>query len=570
MTGSLRARLMTAFALVALLPAALLAVAASALITRSFEDSARRRLDVALAAGLARIAELRSEAEARVASAAREDLAVPPASREEDRGIATQIAQRRGLAALEIVDSAGRVVSSHHWPAGFGLPARDLAFPDDPALRVATVADGFGAAQRLALMPSRPARWRGALVSMRGGPLLDADLVAGLGALMGVEAALYDAWRGRWIAASGGALGSWEAPAFGGSPARGEGTLADIPYRWAAGRAAPSLWLVVAAARTEEQALTRRVRRSTLAAGAMALAVALVAAAVLSSGIVRPVRELAAAARLMAAGQRATTRAIARRDELGDLARAFAELSADLDDSRTRLVQAERVAAWRELARRLAHELKNPLFPIQLSLETLRRAAESEQGPAGERPFRELFRESSETMLEALRSLRKIVEEFSEFARLPRPRFEPTDLNEVAAQVLALYRPRAGNVRLEQRLDPQLPRVPADRDLIARALGNLVTNALDAMPGGGTLTLRSSAAAGQARLEVEDSGPGLAEDQRLFAPYYTTKPGGTGLGLAIVQGIVADHHGRVEVRSEPGRGACFTIVLPRDAAATQS
>jgi signal transduction histidine kinase len=117
---------------------------------------------------------------------------------------------------------------------------------------------------------------------------------------------------------------------------------------------------------------------------------------------------------------------------------------------------------------------------------------------------------------------------------------------------------------VEEQLEPELPRVPADRDLIARALGNLVANALDAMPAGGTLTLRSRAAAGQARIDVEDSGPGIAEQERsrLFTPYYTTKPGGTGLGLAIVQGIVADHQGRVELRSEPGRGATFTIVLP--------
>ena len=160
---------------------------------------------------------------------------------------------------------------------------------------------------------------------------------------------------------------------------------------------------------------------------------------------------------------------------------------------------------------------------------------------------------------------RKIVEpEFGEFARLPRPRLEPTDLNELVEHVLALYQPRANGVRFERQLQPDLPRAPADRDLIARALGNLVANALDAMPGGGTLTIRSQAASGHARLEVADTGAGLAEAEsdRLFVPYYTTKPGGTGLGLAIVQGIVADHRGRVEVRSEPGRGAAFTLVLP--------
>jgi nitrogen fixation/metabolism regulation signal transduction histidine kinase len=389
---------------------------------------------------------------------------------------------------------------------------------------------------------------------------------------MGVQTALYDAWRGRWIVARNASFPALDPLLLARSPSQGEATLAGVPYRWAARRASPSLWLAVAAPRTEELALARRVERSTLAAGAVALLAALLTAVLLSSGIARPVRELAEAARRLASGERAETRGITERGELGELAAAFSALGADLDASRARLVQAERVAAWRDLARRLAHELKNPLFPIQLSLETLRRAADAPPGRAEPRPFRELFRESSDTMLEALGSLRRVIDEFSEFARLPRPRFEPTDLNELARQVLALYRPRAGSVRIEEHLAPELPRVPADRDLIARALGNLVANALDAMPAGGTLTLRSRAAVGQARLEVEDSGPGIAEQERsrLFTPYYTTKPGGTGLGLAIVQGIVADHQGRVELRSEPGRGATFTIVLPVDARRVES
>jgi nitrogen fixation/metabolism regulation signal transduction histidine kinase len=569
--STLRARLLTAFALVAVLPVALLAIASSALIARSFQESAERRLDQALAAGLARMADLRAEAEARVEAVVREDLADAPASRERDRELATQLAQRRGLAALEIVDGSGLVISSHHWSAGFGLPGRDVAFPDDAVLRVVTVAEGYGAAENLALMPSRQGRWRGAPVTVRGGSLLDTAFLAGLDALMGVRTALYDAWRGRWVVAPGASFPALDPPLLARSPSQGEATLDGVPYRWAAGRAAPSLWLAVAAPRTEELALARRVERSTLAAGAAALLAALLTAVLLASGIARPVRELADAARRLASGERADTSLITSRGELGELAAAFSALGADLEASRARLVQAERVAAWREMARRLAHELKNPLFPIQLSLETLRRAADAPPGRAG-RPFQELFRETSDTMLEALGSLRRVVDEFSEFARLPRPRFEPTDLNELARQVLALYRPRAGKVRVEERLDPELPSVPADRDLIARALGNLVANALDAMPAGGTLTLRSRAEAGHARLEVEDSGPGIADDdrKRLFTPYYTTRPGGTGLGLAIVQGIAADHQGRVELRSEPGRGATFTIVLPLNPRRTQS
>jgi signal transduction histidine kinase len=223
------------------------------------------------------------------------------------------------------------------------------------------------------------------------------------------------------------------------------------------------------------------------------------------------------------------------------------------------------------MARRLAHELKNPLFPIQLSIETLRRNLDQPpRGPAahGARPddaaFADLFRESSDTILEALRSLRRIVDEFAEFARMPRPEPRPTDVNAVVQKVLALHRARARAVRVEAALDPALPKIAADPDLLGRALGNLVANALEAMPDGGSLRLRTTGADGSVSIEVQDDGPGITDEQRtrLFVPYFTTKKGGTGLGLAIVQGIVSDHGGRVEVKSAPGAGTTVTLFLP--------
>ncbi|HEV7503194.1 MAG TPA: ATP-binding protein, partial [Vicinamibacteria bacterium] len=287
-------------------------------------------------------------------------------------------------------------------------------------------------------------------------------------------------------------------------------------------------------------------------------------ALVLSGRIARPVRALAERARGVAAGDLDRTVALDAPDEVGELARAFASMTAELRTSRERLVQAERVAAWREMARRLAHELKNPIFPIQLSIETLRRSLDASVGPDDAARFQLLFRDSSDTILEELQSLRAIVEEFSQFARMPPPRLAPTDLSDVAERVLALYRARAGSTRIETALASGLPPVAADRDLIGRALGNLVANALEAMPDGGTLSVRTQAVADGVALEVRDTGPGLTEEQRtrLFTPYYTTKKGGTGLGLAIVQGIVSDHGGRIQVESAPGAGTTFTLVLP--------
>jgi nitrogen fixation/metabolism regulation signal transduction histidine kinase len=343
---------------------------------------------------------------------------------------------------------------------------------------------------------------------------------------------------------------------------RGETRLAGRGYRWAAAPLHPDLWIVAATPRTALDEVQGNVRRLALAIAIAVLVGALGAALVLSGRIARPVGALAKSARAMAAGQPAEPVPAAGPGEIGELGRAFSDLSDQLHTSRERLLQAERVAAWREMARRLAHELKNPIFPIQLSIETLRRALAQEEQPGR---FGQLFRDASDTILEELRALKGIIDEFSDFARMPQPRLAPTDVAEVIAHVLDLYRPRAGPVVLETVLPPGLPTVAADRDLLARALGNLVGNALDAMPEGGTLRVSAAVVDGAVAIEMADTGPGLTEEQRtrLFTPYYTTKKGGTGLGLAIVQGIVSDHGGRIQVVSAPGQGTTFTLVLPR-------
>jgi nitrogen fixation/metabolism regulation signal transduction histidine kinase len=422
------------------------------------------------------------------------------------------------------------------------------------------VAEDYGAGERLAVVATRPGTWAGTPVVVRGGFLLDGTMLGELSDLMGAEVAVLDTARGRWVARADSTLAT--AAAF--DPSKGDGTadISGTAYRWAAAPLGESLWEVIAVPHTLLADVTGRVRRLTLEVAALALLAALGTALVLSGRIAGPVRELAARARGVGAGDLEHT-AVEASDEVGELARAFASMTHELRTSRERLVQAERVAAWREMARRLAHELKNPIFPIQLSIETLRRALDQDGAQDAQR-FQALFRESSDTILDELRSLRSIVEEFSQFARMPPPRLAPTDVGDLVERVLALYRARAAAVRIETGLAPGLPAVPADRDLLGRALGNLVANALEAMPDGGTLSVKTRAVEEGVALEVSDTGPGLTEEQRtrLFTPYYTTKKGGTGLGLAIVQGIVSDHGGRIQVESAPGAGTTFTLVLP--------
>jgi nitrogen fixation/metabolism regulation signal transduction histidine kinase len=247
-------------------------------------------------------------------------------------------------------------------------------------------------------------------------------------------------------------------------------------------------------------------------------------------------------------------------DEIGQLARAFNRMTHEIVEQRERLVQAERVAAWRELARRLAHELKNPLFPLQITVENMQRARESHP-----EEFDEVFREGAATLLAELTNLKQIVGRFSDFAKMPAPEMRPVDFNGLAAEALKLMEPQLARARVETRLelDPGLHPVRADAGQMTGVLRNLVLNAIDAMGNGGTLTVRTTALPDGVRLEVSDTGQGLTREEceRLFTPYYTTKTHGTGLGLAIVQSVVSDHGGRISVESDPGKGTTFRMDL---------
>jgi signal transduction histidine kinase len=592
MKGGLRGRLLTAFVLVAVPPLLLLTAGVTALLARSFAQSGDERLRDALAAAIGQVDRQFKRAETEVAAAAQELPDLRPEPRELLE-LAKRIGQNHALPALEIVDEGKRVVSSRHWLAGFGLPEQDGLFPGDDTVRVERVSEGYGEAERLAVMATRASTLNGAPVIVRGGSFVDAEFLAEMSGLTGVKLALRDRRHQRWIAPAGSPLLAWDEPSLGSGglggaerppaqrasagsiPARaneakgGEVTLAGTAYRFAARPRNPDLWLVAALPRGELDRLTGLVRGLAFGLAAAALVGAVLAAVLLSGRIARPVRDLADQSRRVAAGDLGAAVDAPPGGEVGELARAFNAMTAELRTSRERLLQTERVAAWREMARRLAHELKNPLFPIQLSIETLRRAWDE---PGGRERFEALFRESSDTVIEELQSLRRIIDEFSEFARMPRPALGPVDVGAVIEQVLTLYQARAADVTMEKDVAAGLGTVSADRALLARALGNLVANALEAMPDGGTLRVRAVPAENGVVVEIADTGPGLDDDQRtrLFTPYYTTKKGGTGLGLAIVQGIVSDHAGRIEARSAPGEGTTFILYLPRDPAAVVS
>jgi nitrogen fixation/metabolism regulation signal transduction histidine kinase len=279
--------------------------------------------------------------------------------------------------------------------------------------------------------------------------------------------------------------------------------------------------------------------------------------------ITRPVGELVLGARRVAQGNWDARVNASSRDEIGELAGAFNTMTQQLIDQRERLVQAERVAAWRELARRLAHELKNPLFPLQITIENLQRA--KEQAPE---QFEEVFRESTGALLTQLSNLKAIIGRFSDFAKMPHPQIAAVDLNALIRETVQLFdaqfsAPERPAIKADLNLDAGLSPIEADPEQIRRVLQNLLLNAVDAMPQGGTVTLRTRRENGATQLEISDTGQGLTKEEcsRLFTPYYTTKQHGTGLGLAIVQSVISDHGAKISVESEPGLGTTFRIVF---------
>jgi len=317
----------------------------------------------------------------------------------------------------------------------------------------------------------------------------------------------------------------------------------------------------------EQRTFARSVERliELLLLGTTALAGLLAAsAALLARQVAEPVRRLADASRRIASGDYTPRLASRSRDEMGSLVADFNSMAKALAEQRADLVRRKQLEAWAEMARSIAHEIKNPLTPIQLSAEHVRRLL----ADRGVLPSPEIDA-CLDSIVRQVRDLRDISQAFSTYARLPDLVLEPADPSSFLAEVVAPYRaaPPPGIDVREAYGDA--PPVRIDRRILSRALVNLVANAIEAMPRGGTLTVaaRKDANGGGAILSVADTGVGIGPDARarLFEPYFSTKSSGTGLGLAIVRRVVEAHGGTIDVESEPGKGTTFTIRLPEAA-----
>ncbi|HLZ13605.1 MAG TPA: ATP-binding protein [Candidatus Acidoferrum sp.] len=498
---------------------------------------------------------------------------------------ASGIAQDHGLDFVELVDYQGTLISSAQYPARVGYKEDWVTQVSDwhevaPFLRKEELPDGFDLS--LSVVRALPVEKKNLYVI--GGKKMDKRFLASLVLPSGMRALLYRNLDPNFSAAQlvdsndtlqnpdrfeplineihKSAKPEIKNVDWTGKAADAE-TFHSIPLTGRGGEVLGAL--LVGSSRRELVLLTQKIVWIAAIVGASALFIGLILTWWISRRITRPIEELAEGARDVASGRWDRHIDIHGRDEVGQLAGAFNEMTRTLASQKERLVQAERVAAWRELARRLAHELRNPLFPLQITVENLQRARQlsSEQ-------FLEVFNESTATLKAELTNLNAIVGRFSDFSKMPAPNFTRVRVNEALRDAMRLFEPQFNAVGkppvgTELFLAESLPEVDADPDLLHKAFQNLILNALDAMPAGGTLALRTAERDGKVRIEISDTGKGLTPEEcsRLFTPYYTTKQLGTGLGLAIVQSIVSDHHGTISVSSEEGRGATFRIDLPQ-------
>jgi two-component system, NtrC family, nitrogen regulation sensor histidine kinase NtrY len=501
-------------------------------------------------------------------------------------GAAQELAAAHSLDLLQIISADGVIISSAQWPARFGY--KDAGIISEPVPKAALLKkEDLADSSVLALVRVQPLKFRERNLFLVGGRTLGEDFIRSLVLPAGMRVFIYRPEPGGFSPqnlmsatpiADTNKIASFidrvqpayrdhksatpfEIVHWTSDPADDE-TISAVPL---AGRnGSMEAILMVGATHRARVEMSRNIRNAAFLIGGVVMTLGLVLAAVIARRVTRPVEDLALAADRVAAGDWETAVSVDGNDEIGRLAQAFNHMTHELLAQRERLVQTERVAAWRELARRLAHELKNPLFPLQITVENLLRARQHSP-----QEFEEVFRESTATLLAEISNLKAIIGRFSDFSKMPAPQLAAVQLNDIVKDVGKLFAAqfqRSAEQRVEAKyeLDAELPVIAADPVLLRRAIENLVLNALDAMSQGGTLTFRTVTQGEHVWLDISDSGAGLSaeECERLFTPYYTTKQFGTGLGLAIVQSVVSDHDGRIWVSSKKGQGSTFHIELP--------
>ena len=602
---SLRTRLLLVFGGIVVITVALVSYAVSIGARRSFEKVDDQRA-TAIAGQFQREFELQGDAlSLRAAAIARSQplrnmalaLSSPGGDPAPYVNLAGSLAAEQQLDFLEILSQDGTIISSAQWPARFGvhLPwAEDLQDWNTQRafLQYEEIPDGA----ELALVSVRELRITDRRFLVVAGKRIDSNFLKNLVVPDGTRVLLWQP------SSSAGELqddrGTVSMPAElrqvleESMRQREESTrqkqegkrrvrLEDGPDgvymvhaipRTGRDSKRPLAILIVASSNRDLRDLQKQIRNVGLVVVVGGIVLSILASGWSAGRISRPIEELSAAAQDVAAGNwerkvHTSSTDTNNKDEVLQLVISFNQMTDELLRQRDRALQAERVAAWRELARRLAHELKNPMFPLQITIENLMKARE-QNSPE----FEEIFGESTSTLLAELSNLKKIVGRFSDFSKMPVPHLQRVNLNRMVEEIAKLFTPQLASsakpIKLETRLTSDDADIAGDPELLRRAFENLVLNAIDAMPQGGVLRMVTSASDGSVNVEISDTGAGMNAEEatRVFTPYYTTKQHGTGLGLAIVQSVISDHGARISVHSRPGEGTTFRMEFSRQPA----
>ena len=551
---SLRLKLVLALVFAALLPMGVVVGVPMLQAERRARDETNRRLDLVGRQAALLIARRKDDSASRLGQVAADlgegrtrgqALLQGPAAAARD--LLDLLAGRYGLDHLECRGQSGAVLATTGPERGGTLPAEfgDSVWAEVRLARLPYPSEGAGGP--LAFISSRAVAVGGEPLTLVGGVILGEPFVNGVAEIIGETVEMVTA--GATVATPSGRV------------------AVEVPL----GGEAMSLRVTVPAGDV------RAVRRELLAAFAgtapFVLGSALLVGLVLAEGISRPIRALATRAEGISAERSFPLTPLRERDEVRRMTASFERMLDALAASERQRTAAERIAAWQEVARRVAHEVRNPLSPIRMAVENLRRT----RARAPAEMDRTLDLETA-VILEEVESLNRLVEEFSRFARLPAPQCEPCDLRQIVAQALALYAPRIESAGIEALVTgkdrPHVVR--ADPEQVGRAVKNIVANALDAMEGAPTrrleIAMRSLPADPPAQprdleeVSVRDSGRGFDDDalRRVFEPYFTTRSerGGTGLGMAIVHRIATEHGGTVLAARAPGQGAVITLRMP--------
>lgn len=495
---------------------------------------------------------------------------------------ARNLAESQQLDFLEFVDKDGKIISSAQAPAAFGYKETligDTSLPKNAFLRKENSSEG----PALGLSAALTGTVGEVPLYVIGGKKLDKEFLASLELPAGMRTMLYQNFATNFdvsfLISSGQPISQADHLSKLIQKVQQSNSEASEDIHWSNDAADDELMqaipldgvdgqllgiLLIGTSRQAYVELRQHIRSTGLLVGGSGIVLAILLSGWIAARVTRPVEQLAAAAGDVATGNWNAQVPVTSNDELGMLAESFNRMTHELLEQRDRALQAERVAAWRELARRLAHELKNPLFPLQLTVENLIRSREQSS-----ELFDETFRESASTLLAEIANLKTVISRFSDFSKMPQPQLRAVNINDVVRDVARLFQaqltaPNREPIECELELASDPVTIAADPELLHRALSNLVLNAMEAMPKQGKLTIRTRLQGDGVHIEVTDTGSGLSYEDcaRLFTPYYTSKLHGTGLGLAIVQSVISDHGGRIRVHSEVGKGTTFTIELP--------